>query len=275
MRNIISITSGKGGVGKTLTTINLAIAARAQGLSVLVIDGDFGLANIDVLLGLTTTRTLVEVLDGTCGLRDIIVKGPRGIDLIPSGSGISRMAALGNLERSCILAELNRLDTDHDIILIDTGAGISPSVLMLNAASDHMVVVATPEPHALTDAYAMIKVMADEYDRGMCSLIMNQVRSEEEGDRIAQRVADVSRQFCGVEVFPIGVVRNDAVLARSVMARRVAWEGALHTLAGQGWSNAWRRLDEILSRGPVMREQRGLSSVWEAIAGGQQAASIL
>lgn len=273
MRKIISITSGKGGVGKTLTTINLAIAARTHGLSVLVIDGDFGLSNVDVLLGLNTTHSLMDVLDGTCGLKDIIVKGPRGIDLIPSGSGISRMASLGNLERGCILAELNRLQTDHDIILIDTGAGISPSVLSLNAVSDHMVVVTTPEPHALTDAYATIKVMSDEHDRGSCSLIMNQIRSDEEGLRISQRITDVARQFCGVEVTPVGFVRTDAVLARSVMARRVAWDGALHTLAGQGWANAWRRIFEILSRQKNSEKPGSLSSVWNAIATGTTAAS--
>lgn len=266
MKKIISITSGKGGVGKTLTTINLAIAARAQGLSVLVIDGDFGLSNVDVLLGLTASHTLIDVLDGSCSLSDIIMTGPRGINLIPSGSGISRMASLGPLERGCILAELNRLQTDYDIILIDTGAGISPAVLSLNAVSDLMVVVTTPEPHALTDAYATVKVMADEHERGSCSLIMNQIRSEDEGVRIAQRVAEVARQFSGVSVTPVGFVRSDAVLARSVMARRVAWDGALNTLAGQGWASAWRRIYESFNNQRNGQSSQPLSSLWHAFA---------
>jgi flagellar biosynthesis protein FlhG len=266
VQKVICVTSGKGGVGKTLTTINLAIAARAQGLSVLIIDGDFGLSNVDILLGLQTTNSLADVLDGKCALKDIIVKGPRGIDLIPSGSGISRMASLGNMERSCVLAELSRFKSDHDVIFIDTGAGISPAVMTLVSISDHFVVVTTPEPHALTDAYAMIKVASEEFDRSSCSLIMNQVRSEDEGVRIAQRLAEVSRQYSGVEVTPIGFVRSDVALSRSVMARRVAWEGSLHTLAGQGWASAWRRLNEILQADSSKTERR-IGSVWRAFAG--------
>ena len=129
-----------------------------------------------------------------------------------------------------------------------------------------MVVVATPEPHSLTDAYAMIKVMSDEHDRGECSLIMNQIRSEEEGVRIAQRLAEVARQFSSVEVTPVGFVRSDAVLARSVMARRVAWDGAMNTLAGQGWASAWRRIYEICEANKDLRTSRSLSSVWQAMA---------
>ena len=185
MQKIISVTSGKGGVGKTLTTINLALAARATGLSVLIVDGDMGMSNVDVLLGLQTTVNFNDVLNGTRTIADIIVKGPRGIDLIPSGSGIARMGNLGALEQSCIMHELTKLPNSYDIVFVDTGAGISPLVLALNSVSDAMIVVTTPEPHALTDAYAMIKVMSEEYDRGSCGLIINQVRSDDESMRIS------------------------------------------------------------------------------------------
>lgn len=267
MRKIVSVTSGKGGVGKTLTTINLALAARANGLSVLVIDGDFGLANVDVLMGMTASKSIADVLDGSCRISDVIQKGPRGVDFISSGSGISRLASLGPLERSCILSELNRLPDTYDIVFIDTGAGIAPGVLTLNAASDHMVVVTTPEPHALTDAYALIKVMAEEHDRHQCSLIINQVRSEDEGTRISHRIADVARQYSGVSVTPVGSVRSDSVLSRSILARRVAWDGALNTLAGQGWSAAWRRIYELLNTNDKTQASRPLRSVWSALAG--------
>ncbi len=275
MQKIISVTSGKGGVGKTLTTINFALAARSNGHSVLVIDGDFGLANVDVLLGLTPSKTFADVLDGTCTIRDIIQKGPRGIDLISSGSGISRLANLGNLERSCILAELSRLPQTYDVVIIDTSAGISSSVLSLNAASHHYVVVTTPEPHALTDAYALIKVMAEDHDRIQCSLLINQVRSDDEGTRIGLRLAEVAKQYCGVTVTPVGHIRSDSVLNRSILARKVAWDGALHTLAGQGWSSAWRRIWD-LTNSPQEREwKRPIEQVWSVLAGQTTLASNL
>ncbi len=275
MRRIISVTSGKGGVGKTLTSISLAIAARANGLSTLIVDGDLGLSNVDVLLGLQPSRSLADVLDGACTINDIILKGPRGIDIIPSGSGIARMADLGPLERSCIISELSRIKDNYDVIFVDTGAGISPSVLSLNAASDAMVVVTTPEPHSLTDAYATIKVMSEEFDRGKCFLIVNQVRSDDEGSRIGQRISDVAHQFMNVRVTPIGSVRSDSVLQKSIMARKVSWDGALNTLASQGWSSAWRRLYELLQNESNSPNDNDLSRVWQALAGSSNHVSNL
>ena len=274
MQKIISVTSGKGGVGKTLTTINLGLAARSMGLSVLIVDGDMGMSNVDVLLGLQTSANFNDVLDGTKSITDIIVKGPRGMDLIPSGSGIARMGNLGPLEQSCILHELSKIPSTYDVVLIDTGAGISPTVLALNSASDAMVVVTTPEPHALTDAYAMIKIMSEEYDRGSCGLIVNQVRSDDECMRISERLVEVSRQYCGVRVVPLGGVRTDSVLARSIMARRVGWDGALNTLAGQGWTSTWRRLYESLNKGAFGERSRPLADVWNAISGRHDNASM-
>lgn len=274
MQKIISITSGKGGVGKTLTTINLGLAARAMGLSVLIVDGDMGMSNVDILLGIQTTANFNDVLNGTKNIADIIVKGPRGIDLIPSGSGIARMGNLGTLEQSCILHELSKLPNSYDVVLVDTGAGISPMVLALNSVSDAMVVVTTPEPHALTDAYAVIKIMSEEYDRGTCGLIVNQVRSDDESMRISERLVEVARQYCGVRVIPVGGVRSDSVLARSIMARRVGWDGALNTLAGQGWASSWRKLYESINKGAFGERSRPLSEVWTAMTGKHETASI-
>lgn len=274
MQKIISVTSGKGGVGKTLTTINLALAARASGLSVLIVDGDMGMSNVDILLGIQTTASFNDVLDGTKSIHDIIVKGPRGIDLIPSGSGIARMGNLGTLEQSCILHELAKLPNSYDVVFVDTGAGISPMVLALNSVSDAMLVVTTPEPHALTDAYALIKVMSEEYDRGVCGLVINQVRSDDESMRISERLVEVARQYCGVRVVPMGGIRTDSVLARSIMARRVGWDGALNTLAGQGWASCWRKLYESINKGVFGERSRPLADVWNAMSGKHETASI-
>jgi flagellar biosynthesis protein FlhG len=146
-------------------------------------------------------------------------------------------------------------------------------VLALNSVSDAMVVVTTPEPHALTDAYAVIKVMSEEYDRGVCGLIINQVRSDDESMRISERLVEVARQYCGVRVIPVGGVRNDSVLARSIMARRVGWDGALNTLAGQGWSSSWRKLYESINKGAFGERSRPLSDVWTALSGKHENAS--
>jgi flagellar biosynthesis protein FlhG len=267
VQKIISVTSGKGGVGKTLTTINLALAAQSSGLKVLLIDGDFGLANLDVLLGMKPQRTILDVLDGKASIRDVIQKGPRGIDLITSGSGISRLATLGTLERSCLVAELARIPRDYDVVFLDTAAGIAPGVLTLNATADAIVVVTTPEPHSLTDAYALIKVMSEEHDRAQFSLIVNQVRSDDEGTRLGLRISEVAKQFCNVDVTPIGHVRMDPVLMRSIMARRVAWDGALNTIAGQGWLSSWRRLAEKENRSPSVTHLDKLQTVFGALAG--------
>ena len=261
MQRIIGITSGKGGVGKTMTTINLALAARASGARVLLLDGDLGLANLDVVLGITPQRTLVDILEDRCSITDLIMRGPGGLDLVASGSGLSRLASLTPLERSFILHEFSRIPDIYDYIFVDTGAGISPNVLALTAACHSFVVVTTPEPHALTDAYAMMKVMADEYDRADCALLVNQTRSDDEGARIGERLTMVAKQYASISVKWIGGVRTDPVLQRSIMARRVAWDGALHTLAGQGWNRAWRNFEDYLKKAPGTRHLNDLSHV--------------
>ena len=264
MQRIIGVTSGKGGVGKTMTTINLALAARAAGSRVLLIDGDLGLANLDIVMGVKATRTLADILDDKCSINDLIIQGPSGLDLVPSGSGIARLASLSPLERSYIIHELARIPDHYDYIFIDTGAGISPNVLALNASCHTFIVVTTPEPHALTDAYAMMKVMADEYDRSDCALIVNQTRSEDEGARIGERLTMVAKQYAGISVSWIGGVRTDPILQRSVMARRVAWEGTLNTLAGQGWNTAWRTLAASFTKSGKAIEPLSLAHVFAA-----------
>lgn len=238
----ISVTSGKGGVGKTLTSVNLAVAARRMGKSVLILDGDLGLANVDVVLGLKARYNISDVIGGVASLQDIIVAGPLGIDLIPSGSGVSSLTQLSSLQKQQILDQIGTIDRAYDLVIIDTGAGISDTVLHFNMAADQIVVVTTPEPHAMTDAYALIKVLAKEHGARSFDLLVNQTRSPEEGVKIAERIAEVAKRYLDARVRHLVNVPFDPSVPKSVMQRRAASEASTHTIAGQAWAEAARRL---------------------------------
>jgi flagellar biosynthesis protein FlhG len=266
MGKIIAITSGKGGVGKTMTTINMALAANKAGARVLIVDGDLGLSNVDVVMGLETKGHLNDVLDGHSTIKDIITSTKVGIDVISSGTGIAKLANMSPMARGVLVHELSRLPDKYDYVLLDTGAGISDSVLTLNAVSDLFVVVTTPEPHAITDAYAMIKVMAEEHDRHECALIVNQTINEHEGRRIAERIRDVAKQYSGSSVHFAGSVATDTGLVRAVLARRVGSDHALSSICGQGWGQAWCTISHLIKNDCLNTPSGGLHRIWEAMA---------
>ncbi len=232
---IISIASGKGGVGKTLTTINLGLAAREMGFSVLIIDGDLGLSNVNIVLGLEARYSLIDVIEERIGLEDVILDGPLGMKLIPSGSGITKIASFGYLQKLQLLDRLESFHYDYDIIIIDTGAGISPAVLQMNSLAHQVVVVTTPEPHAMTDAYAFIKVMKEERERNSFGLVTNMVKSQDEGLKISQRIADVSRRFLDADIQHLGFVPRDPQVQQFLLNGRSMMEKAGHTISGQAW----------------------------------------
>ena len=266
MGNIISVTSGKGGVGKTMTTINMALSASKAGARVLIVDGDLGLSNVDVVMGLDPKGTLKHVLDGEMSVADIISKTTLGIDVISSGSGVTQLANMTSLTRSFLVHELSRLPDIYDLVFIDTGAGISESVLSLNSISDLFIVVTTPEPHAITDAYALIKVMAEEHDRHHCALVVNQAINNDEGRRVAKRIAEVAKMYCGSDVRHAGTVLNDSNLIRAILARKVGTHESLSSLCGQGWSQTWCAVSEIINSTKFTGRSGGLSDVWKALS---------
>lgn len=234
----ISVTSGKGGVGKTLTTVSLAAQFRRIGKSVLVLDGDMGLANCDVVMGMTARYNIRDVLDGHVELKDIIITNGSGIDLIPSGSGIRELATLSEAQRIYLVTQLAKIESKYDILLIDTGAGIGDLVLHLNACADLNLVVTTPEPHALTDAYALIKVLTEENNRMKFGILVNQVRSENEGLKVFERIAEVGQRFLRASISYAGSVPYDPQVARTIMSRKAATEQSLSTISGQAWARA-------------------------------------
>src|ERR1044071_413664 len=202
--SVLAITSGKGGVGKSNVAVNLAVQFATAGKNVVLLDADLGLANADVLCNIDLPFNLAHVIARKKELKDVMVKGPGGFKLIGGASGLARMADLSDDDRQRLVAALAELEFQADVIIIDTGAGISPNVLSFTRAADHVLVVTTPEPTAITDAYAVIKVIAkDGMDRHI-SLLVNQVRSTAEAKLVHERVAKVAKNFLGVNVLDAG-----------------------------------------------------------------------
>jgi len=217
--NVIAVTSGKGGVGKSNIAVNLAIHFAAAGRDVVLLDADLGLANADVLCNINLTSNLSHVIARKKELRDVLVPAPGGFRLIGGASGLARMADLTDFDRQRLVDALAELERQTDIILIDTGAGISPNVLSFTRCADHVLVVTTPEPTAITDAYAVIKVVSKDNVGRRLSLLVNQVRSPGEGRVVHDRIAKVAKQFLNVPVLDGGYVPVDEQVPLSVRKR--------------------------------------------------------
>lgn len=225
--SVIAITSGKGGVGKTNISVNLAIRLAAAGKSVVLLDADLGLANADVICNIDLPANLSHVIARRKDLRDVLVSAPGGFSLIGGASGLARMADLTDADRQRIVNAMAQLEAQADVILIDTGAGISPNVLAFTRAADHVLVVTTPEPTAITDAYAVVKVISrcdkarpyGENCERRISLLVNQARHENEARIVHERIAKVARQFLGVSLFDAGYIPADEQVSMAVRKR--------------------------------------------------------
>lgn len=216
---VIAVTSGKGGVGKTNVSVNLAARLSTMGRHVLLLDADLGLANADVICNVTSRANLAHVVAGRMELERAIVHTPCGFDLIPGASGLLKMAALNELERARIVSMLKSLDHQYDLILIDTGAGISQSVMTFLNAADELLVVTTPEPTAITDAYALIKVVSRQSESMNISLLVNMVKDKIEARRVFDRINAVSRRFLGISLADAGHVPLDHRVPLAVRQR--------------------------------------------------------
>jgi flagellar biosynthesis protein FlhG len=194
---VISVTSGKGGVGKTNVVANLAVALQQLGKQVLILDADLGLGNIDVLLGLNPPFTIQHVLTGDRRLHEVLVPGPAGITILPATSGVMELTQLTDGQRLSLLTELDALEEEFDALLIDTGAGISANVMYFNIAAQIKVVIANSEPTSLTDAYALIKVLYTRYHENEFKLLVNGVKKAEEAEQVYRQLSTVITRFLG------------------------------------------------------------------------------
>lgn len=221
---VITVTSGKGGVGKSSLAINLAIAMSRMGKKVVVLDADFGLANVEVMLGIRPEYNLADLMFRGKRLVDIITEGPEGIGFISAGSGIKEMTALTKEELFHLSSRLEELDTRADFIIIDTGAGISDNVMEFVALSSEVLLVVTPEPTSITDAYALLKTLdrRPEFAREHCNikLIANRTLSEKEGQELFDKLSLVADKFLNLSLEYTGAIPEDANIGKAVMKQK-------------------------------------------------------
>lgn len=218
---VITVTSGKGGVGKTNLSVNLALAYAQQGKRVIVLDADLGLANVNIMLNMIPKYNLYHVIRKQKTMKEIILDTEYGIQIVAGASGFSKIANLSEEERQSFISELYSL-AGADIIIIDTSAGVSSNVLSFVAAADDAIIITTPEPTAITDAYGIIKIIATEVENlniGL-KLVVNRVKSVLEGKKVAERIINISGQFLNLKVEYLGCIYEDPIVPASVIRQK-------------------------------------------------------
>lgn len=213
---VITVTSGKGGVGKTNVAINLGIILSEYGFRVIVLDVDFGLANIDVLFGIVPQFTLLDVINNNRSIAEILTEGPRNVKFISGGSGVEKLAKLDKLQLETFIENISMLDKLADYIIIDTGAGVSENVISFVMAADEVLLVTTPEPTSITDAYALIKMVSNRDKSKHIKLIVNRAENPVEAENILKKLSLVADKFLSIKLLPLGYLLNEEVVPKSV-----------------------------------------------------------
>ncbi len=221
---VIAITSGKGGVGKTTMSVNLALEMARRGNRVVVFDADFGLANVEVMLGIRPAYNLLDLIHNNMSMTDIITEGPEGIGFISGGSGVSELATLDNASIKLLISELVKLDKMYDIVIIDTGAGITDSVMEFVMMSPEVLLVVTPEPTSITDSYSLLKVLRrrENYDAAAksISVVANRTETANEGNEIFQKINTVATKFLGTSLSYLGQIPQDKNASMAVIEQK-------------------------------------------------------
>ena len=218
--SVLAITSGKGGVGKTNIAANLGICLAASGKKVVLVDADFSLGNLDIIMNVDNKYNISHMINEGKSIKEIIHTGPEGVEMICGASGLEELSEINEFQRQRLLQELSKLQNENDVIIIDTAAGISRSVIGFCLFADHALVVTTPEATAMTDAYAMIKVLVGNKFTGHISLIVNMASSMAEGKKTYQKIANVAGRFLNTHVYNAGVLLKDERLNLAVRHRK-------------------------------------------------------
>lgn len=251
---VVTISSGKGGVGKTNVVANLAIALAKIGRKVLILDADLGLGNLDVLLGLAPKYNFSHVLTGEKTMDEIIIKGPEGISIIPAASGLQELTALTTEQKINLFNLLEGLNEKIDIMLIDTAAGISQNVLFFNLVASEMIVLASPEPTSIVDAYALIKVLHQKHGEKKFRLLVNQAKDNKEGLNVYRNVSMVADKFLNISIDYLGYIPYDENIRKAVRAQKPVIELFPTSKA----SVSFKKIAEVIDAFPPAKEQDNL-----------------
>jgi len=260
--SVYSITSGKGGVGKTAVVANLAYNLASMGKRVLILDADLGLANIDVVFGLTPAFNLNHFFSEQQSLQEIMVDGPLGIKILPAGSGIQNFTRLDSHQKMRLLDGLDSMQNHFDYVLIDTEAGISENVTYFNTAAQEILVVTTPEPTAITDAYALMKLLSTHYHEKKFNLVVNQIRTEDDALDVYRKLTMVANRYLDISIDYLGSIPEDRQMIDSVRKQTVISE----LLPGSKTTAAFRQLAGRICLEPSQASPKGnLQFFWKKL----------
>jgi flagellar biosynthesis protein FlhG len=259
---VIAITSGKGGVGKTNIAANLAYHLSQMKKKTLILDADMGLANIDVILGLAPKYNLSHVLSGEKALADVILEGPGGMQILPASSGIQEMAELSKGEKLALLDELGEFGGELDFLLIDTAAGIAGNVIYFNVAAREIIVVVSPEPTSITDAYALIKILYSNYGEKRFMLLANMVRNSSEAREVFLKVSNATSHFLNLSIDYLGYVLDDTRVTDAVRRQKAVAEIFPDSRASKCLQSIARKLCKLQ---PEFCESGSLKFFWKSI----------
>lgn len=250
---VIAVTGGKGGVGKSNVSVNLAIGLADLGRHVVMLDADFGLSNIDILLGLSANKTIENVLDGECSLAEVLVEGPSGIRIVPASSGTQRLTQLNSREHAGIIQAFSDISDDIDVLIVDTAAGISDTVMSFVQAAQEVLVVVTDEPTSITDAYAQIKLLNRDYGLFRFRVIANMVKSPQEGTALFNKLTKVTDRFLEVAIQYEGAIPFDDTVKKAVQRQKAVIEAYPRSKAAMAFKTLAKKVDNW----PLSKSPRG------------------
>ncbi|MGD0959023.1 MAG: MinD/ParA family protein [Methylomonas sp.] len=250
---VLAVTSGKGGVGKTNLSVNLGVAFAKAGRQTAILDADMGLANVDILLGIFPKFNLSHVLTGEKSLKEIMMTGPAGLRIIPASSGIQRMTELNNAEQAGLIRAFSEMDNELDILIVDTAAGISASVVNFARACQEIVVVVCDEPTSLADAYAYIKLLNRDFNLNNFHIITNMVQSAEHGENLFNKLCKVTDRYLDVSLQFVGAVPQDEFLKKAVQKQQPVVEAFPQSKSALAIKNLAKKID----RWPIKPQTAG------------------
>lgn len=245
---VISVTSGKGGVGKTAVVANIGICLAKSGNTVLILDADLGLANIDVVFGITPAYNLNHFFSGEADLESIMVKGPYDLRILPAGSGLQSFIQLESNHKLKLLDGLDSLNIDFDFLLIDTEAGISENVTYFNTAAQEIILVTTPDPTSITDAYALMKLLSTRYHEKHFNLVVNMVSNEEEALDVYRKLSIVSNRYLDISIDYLGSIPSDRQMSEAIRKQHAIVELFPNSISSAAFNALAERLAALTTR---------------------------